>query len=179
MSFSLSNLNAANERIPERHWAWSYNPSGSWTATRPMTSNGKRDGFSAEDFEACAPLGSGVSLRSDDSVSYRKRQPVILWGVFLFAPRNIGLTGLSRFAGSAVWLRLFDLRFRAWQSNCVHHPVGSFLFRSAKYRADRIIPLRGLCGLASLIRFALPRMAVELRSSSCGEFFCSLREISG
>jgi serine/threonine-protein kinase HipA len=34
--------------------AYSYNPSGSWTATHQMTLNGKRDGFTTEDFEACA-----------------------------------------------------------------------------------------------------------------------------
>jgi serine/threonine-protein kinase HipA len=33
---------------------YSYNPSGSWTATHQMTLNGKRDAFSQEDFEACA-----------------------------------------------------------------------------------------------------------------------------
>ncbi len=33
---------------------YSYNPSGSWTATHQMTMNGKRDGFTLEDFEACA-----------------------------------------------------------------------------------------------------------------------------
>lgn len=33
---------------------YSYNPSGSWTATHQMTLNGKRDGFAPEDFEACA-----------------------------------------------------------------------------------------------------------------------------
>ncbi len=33
---------------------YSYNPSGSWTATHQMTLNGKRDGFSQEDFGACA-----------------------------------------------------------------------------------------------------------------------------
>jgi serine/threonine-protein kinase HipA len=33
---------------------YSYNPSGSWTATHQMTLNGKRDGFTLEDFEACA-----------------------------------------------------------------------------------------------------------------------------
>ena len=33
---------------------YSYNPSGSWTATHQMTLNGKRDGFALEDFEACA-----------------------------------------------------------------------------------------------------------------------------
>ena len=33
---------------------YSYNPSGSWTATHQMLLNGKRDGFTLEDFEACA-----------------------------------------------------------------------------------------------------------------------------
>ena len=33
---------------------YSYNPSGSWTATHQMTLNGKRDGFTREDFETCA-----------------------------------------------------------------------------------------------------------------------------
>ena len=33
---------------------YSYNPSGSWTATHQMTLNGKRDGYTLKDFEACA-----------------------------------------------------------------------------------------------------------------------------
>lgn len=33
---------------------YSYNPTGSWTATHQMTLNGKRDGFTRADFEACA-----------------------------------------------------------------------------------------------------------------------------
>jgi serine/threonine-protein kinase HipA len=33
---------------------YSYNPSGTWTARHQMTINGKRDGFTREDFEACA-----------------------------------------------------------------------------------------------------------------------------
>jgi len=47
---------------PQGEWAlapafdvtYSYNSSGSWTSTHQMTLNGKRDGFSLEDFEACA-----------------------------------------------------------------------------------------------------------------------------
>ena len=35
---------------------YSYNPSGSWTATHQMTLNGKRDGFARADFEACAKV---------------------------------------------------------------------------------------------------------------------------
>ena len=37
---------------------YSYNPSGSWTASHQMTLNGKRDGFSAADFDACAKAAS-------------------------------------------------------------------------------------------------------------------------
>ena len=33
---------------------YNYNPTGSWTSTHQMTLNGRRDGFSMEDFEACA-----------------------------------------------------------------------------------------------------------------------------
>lgn len=37
---------------------YSYNPSGAWTATHQMTLNGKRDGFTTADFEACAKAAS-------------------------------------------------------------------------------------------------------------------------
>ena len=33
---------------------YNYNPTGSWTSTHQMTLNGRRDGFTMEDFEACA-----------------------------------------------------------------------------------------------------------------------------
>jgi serine/threonine-protein kinase HipA len=33
---------------------YSFNPSGAWTAKHQMTLNGKRDGFTLEDFKACA-----------------------------------------------------------------------------------------------------------------------------
>lgn len=39
---------------PAFDFTYSYNPSGSWTATHQMTLNGKRDGFTRQDFEACA-----------------------------------------------------------------------------------------------------------------------------
>ncbi len=37
---------------------YSYNPAGAWTASHQMTLNGKRDGFTMEDFEACAKSAS-------------------------------------------------------------------------------------------------------------------------
>ncbi len=36
---------------------YSYNPAGDWTATHQMTLNGKRDGFTRADLEACAAAG--------------------------------------------------------------------------------------------------------------------------
>jgi serine/threonine-protein kinase HipA len=33
---------------------YSYNPAGDWTARHQMTMNGKRDGFTVEDFRECA-----------------------------------------------------------------------------------------------------------------------------
>ncbi|WP_221029313.1 type II toxin-antitoxin system HipA family toxin [Actomonas aquatica] len=36
---------------------YAYNPGGPWTATHQMTVNGKRDGFTVADFEACAKVG--------------------------------------------------------------------------------------------------------------------------
>ena len=39
---------------PAFDMTYSYNPSGSWTAAHQMMLNGKRDGFTLDDFEACA-----------------------------------------------------------------------------------------------------------------------------
>ena len=39
---------------PAFDMTYSYNPSGLWTATHQMTQNGKRDGFTQEDFATCA-----------------------------------------------------------------------------------------------------------------------------
>ena len=33
---------------------YSYNPRGDWTATHQMTMNGRREGFTLADFQACA-----------------------------------------------------------------------------------------------------------------------------
>lgn len=37
---------------------YSYNPAGAWTASHQMSLNGKRDGFTLEDFKACARAAS-------------------------------------------------------------------------------------------------------------------------
>jgi serine/threonine-protein kinase HipA len=58
---------------------YSYNPSGSWTATHQMTINGKRDGFARTDFERCAKAAvmkrgrAGAIL--DEVVAAVKRWP--------------------------------------------------------------------------------------------------------
>ncbi len=56
---------------------YSYNPSGSWTATHQMTLNGKRDGFAAEDFAACARAalmkrGRAVKIIEEVQVAVRR-----------------------------------------------------------------------------------------------------------
>ena len=43
---------------PAYDMTYSYNPQGDWTSSHQMTLNGKRDGFTMEDFEACARLAS-------------------------------------------------------------------------------------------------------------------------
>lgn len=65
---------------------YSYNPSGSWTATHQMTLNGKRDDFSLADFEACgraALLKRGRAATILDEV----RAAVRRWSEFAAAAR--------------------------------------------------------------------------------------------
>ena len=50
----LMNKQGAWALAPAFDVTYSYNPAGSWTATHQMTLNGKRDGFTLGDFEACA-----------------------------------------------------------------------------------------------------------------------------
>jgi len=53
-------MNKAGEwsLAPAFDMTYSYNPSGAWTARHQMTLNGKRDGFSLEDFKSCAKAAS-------------------------------------------------------------------------------------------------------------------------
>src|SRR5690606_17866980 len=39
---------------PAFDMTWSFNPEGRWTSQHQMSLNGKRDGFTLEDFRACA-----------------------------------------------------------------------------------------------------------------------------
>jgi serine/threonine-protein kinase HipA len=43
---------------PAFDMTYSFNPDGAWTATHQMTMNGKRDGFTRDDFRACARSAS-------------------------------------------------------------------------------------------------------------------------
>lgn len=49
--------------------AYSFNPSGVWTSSHQMTMNGKRDGFSMNDFKACAEAVSLKRGRSESIVA--------------------------------------------------------------------------------------------------------------
>jgi serine/threonine-protein kinase HipA len=58
------------------HWSlspafdmtYSYNPAGKWTSTHQMSLNGKRDGFTLDDFRACAKLVSMKRGRAEQIV---------------------------------------------------------------------------------------------------------------
>ncbi len=60
---------------------YSYNPSGSWTATHQMTLNGKRDGFTLEDFEACAK-SSLMKRGRAKTIMYEVQAAVRRWPEF-------------------------------------------------------------------------------------------------
>jgi serine/threonine-protein kinase HipA len=54
----LMNKSGAWSLAPAFDMTYSFNPSGAWTASHQMTMNGKRDGFTLEDFSACAKTAS-------------------------------------------------------------------------------------------------------------------------
>lgn len=62
---------------------YSYNPSGSWTATHQMTLNGKRDGFTLEDFEACAKAASMKRGRAK-KIIHEVSEVIARWPEFAF-----------------------------------------------------------------------------------------------
>lgn len=53
----LMNQEGAWSLAPAFDVTYSYNPAGAWTGTHQMTVNGKRDGFSLADLDACAKSG--------------------------------------------------------------------------------------------------------------------------
>jgi serine/threonine-protein kinase HipA len=57
---------------------YSFNPAGDWTATHQMTMNGRRDGFTLEDFRACAKSASMKRGRAE-SILEEVRAAVKRW----------------------------------------------------------------------------------------------------
>lgn len=60
---------------------YSFNPSGTWTASHQMTMNGKRDHFTMEDFNACAKTASMKRGRAGKIVA-EVQATVSKWGSF-------------------------------------------------------------------------------------------------
>jgi serine/threonine-protein kinase HipA len=57
---------------------YSFNPSGTWTASHQMTLNGKRDDFVLEDFKACARTASMKRGRAETIIK-EVREKVLHW----------------------------------------------------------------------------------------------------
>ncbi|MDN5864596.1 MAG: HipA domain-containing protein [Gammaproteobacteria bacterium] len=60
---------------------YSYNPQGQWTSSHQMTMNGKRDGFTLDDFKACARAASMKRGRAEKIVS-EVREVIARWPDF-------------------------------------------------------------------------------------------------
>ena len=63
---------------PAYDMTFSFNPSGRWTSSHQMTLNGKRDGFSIDDFTACARAASMKRGRAEAIVN-EVREIVSKW----------------------------------------------------------------------------------------------------
>ncbi|WP_348521876.1 hypothetical protein [Brevundimonas intermedia] len=60
---------------------WSYNPTGLWTARHQMSMNGKRDGFTLDDFDASARTAS-INARRARAIVQEVRDAVERWPEF-------------------------------------------------------------------------------------------------
>ncbi|QSF55649.1 type II toxin-antitoxin system HipA family toxin [Brevundimonas fontaquae] len=60
---------------------WSYNPTGLWTARHQMAMNGKRDGFTLDDFDASARTAS-INARRARAIVQEVRDAVARWPEF-------------------------------------------------------------------------------------------------
>jgi serine/threonine-protein kinase HipA len=74
----LMDRNGAWSLSPAFDLTYSHNPHGMWTATHQMTMNGKRDGFTLEDFRACARSASMKRGRAESIIS-QVRDSVMQW----------------------------------------------------------------------------------------------------
>ena len=68
---------------------YAFNPAGDWTAPHQMTMNGKRDGFTREDFRACAKSASMKRGRAESMVE-EVRAAVKRWPEFAEQARVAG-----------------------------------------------------------------------------------------
>ncbi len=57
---------------------YSYQPSGKWTSSHQMTMNGKRDGFTLDDFKACAQ-GASMKRGRAETIVAEVRDVVARW----------------------------------------------------------------------------------------------------
>jgi serine/threonine-protein kinase HipA len=60
---------------------YAFNPTGRWTKTHQMTINGKQDGFTLEDFRACAAV-AGLKRGRADTILDETRAAVDRWPEF-------------------------------------------------------------------------------------------------
>lgn len=63
---------------PAFDMTYSYQPSGKWTSSHQMTMNGKQDGFTLEDFKACAKSASMKRGRAETIIN-EVREVVARW----------------------------------------------------------------------------------------------------
>jgi serine/threonine-protein kinase HipA len=74
---------------PAFDMTYSFNPSGDWTAQHQMSINGKRDGFTMEDFRACARSASMKRGRAEAIVE-EVRGAVAQWPDYAEAAQVTG-----------------------------------------------------------------------------------------
>ncbi|MGH8199586.1 MAG: type II toxin-antitoxin system HipA family toxin [Steroidobacteraceae bacterium] len=74
---------------------YAYNPDGLWTKSHQMTINGKQDGFTLEDFRACAAT-AGLKRRRAETILDEVRTVVARW------PKYAEQAGVSRVQRDAI-----------------------------------------------------------------------------
>jgi serine/threonine-protein kinase HipA len=74
----LMDKSGAWSLAPAFDMTYSFNPSGTWTASHQMTLNGKRDNFTLEDFKACAKTASMKRGRAE-AIIKEVREKVLQW----------------------------------------------------------------------------------------------------
>ena len=88
----LMDKSGAWSLAPAFDMTYSFNPSGVWTASHQMTMNGKRDGFTLEDFRACAKTALMKRGRAEAIVN-EVLETVSLWRNYA---DQVGVPGILR-----------------------------------------------------------------------------------